>query len=441
MKYVRKWMRVMLVSCLALTGCVRQEINTAREEEEPEVTLPSEDIPGQEEDVMMDNTVSLSWEELWDYVQVSRDMQEPMYTWYKNLFPLILKEENTIVSPLNLWLAVSLLAEVTDGETRAQVLQALACESTEELQKRYTALWNANSRNFGDSKCLLANSLWAREGGDYNPDILNLLEEQYRSALYTGVMGSPELDKKLQEWTDEHTGGLLRDYTREMKTDPDTFLEIVSALYYKSMWNTPFSKERETEEVFHGKTQDKTCTMMHRSSSNTYYYGDHFSAVSEYLGDRSAMYFFLPDEGSTVQDILTSEEFYELLKDPGEYEKQKYLIVNESVPKYTIKNKVNLRQILTDLGITDIWDKEKADFTVLTDQKDIFLDKADHAAYLRVEEEGVTGAAYTELGMVASGMPPTEEVNFVLDRPFLFILQAWDGSVLFAGTIADIPED
>ncbi|MBQ6222154.1 MAG: hypothetical protein IJJ44_06055 [Solobacterium sp.] len=441
MKNVQKWIRALLISSLALTGCVREEINTALEEEEPEVTLPSEDIERQQEYVTMDNTVSLSWEELWDYVQLSRDMQEPMYAWYRNLFPQILKEENTIVSPLNIWLAVSLLAEVTDGETRAQVLQALECENMEALRKRYTALWNANSRRYEGSQCLLANSLWAREEGNYNPNVLNLLEEQYRSALYIGVMGSPELDKKLQEWTDEHTGGLLRDYTREMKTDPETFLEIVSALYYKSMWNTPFSKERETEEVFHGKTKEKTCTMMHRSSSNTYYYADHFSAVSEGLGDHSAMYFFLPDEGSTLQDILEAEEFYELLNHPDTYEKQKYLIVNESIPKYTIKNKVNLREILTDLGITDIWDKEKADFTSLTDQKDIWLDKADHAAYLRVEEEGVTGAAYTELGMVGAGMPPTEEVNFVLDRPFLFILQAWDGSILFAGTITDIPED
>ena len=441
MENVRRWMRAVLVSCLALTGCVRQEINNAQEQEEPEVTLPSEDIHNQEEYVIMDNTVTLSWDELWDYVQISRDMQKPMYAWYRRVFPLILGEENTIVSPLNIWLAVSLLAEVTDGETRAEVLRALECENTEELQERYTAFWNANSRNYEGSQCLSANSLWAREGGDYNTEILNLLEHRYHSALYTGVMGSPELDKKLQEWTDAHTHGLLGDYTREMKTDPETFLEIVSALYYKAMWETPFSKDRVTEEIFHGRTREKTCEMMHRSSSNTYYYGEHFTAVSEYLGDHSAMYFFLPEEGSTMQDILESEEFYELLKDSNTYEKQKYLIVNESIPKYTIKNKLNLRKILTDLGITDIWDKEKADFTALTNLEGICLDKADHVAYLRVEEEGVTSAAYTELGLVGAGMPPTEEVNFVLDRPFLFVLKAWDGSVLFAGTIANIPED
>ncbi len=441
MKMIRRWMCAVTVFSLSLTGCVRQEIHTAQEQEEPEVTLPSEDIVGQEEQMFNDHTGSLTWEELWDYVQVSKDMQEPMYTWYRRIFPLILNEENTIVSPLNIWLAVSLLAEMTDGETKAQVLQALECGNTEELQKRYTALWNANSHIYEGAQCLLANSLWARDGGNYNTDILNLLEEQYHSLLYSGVMGSPEMDTKLQEWTDEHTRGLLHDYTREMKTDPEMFLELVSALYYKAMWSTPFAKDRVTEEIFHGRTQEKTCEMMHRSSPGAYFYGDHFSAVSHGLANNAAMYFFLPDEGSTVQDILQSDDLYELLNHTNEYEKWKYLIIHESIPKYTVKNKCNLKDLLVKLGMTDIWDQEKADFTILTDLEGIYLDKADHAAYLSVEEEGVTGAAYTELGLAGAGAPPQEEVDFILDRPFLFILKAWDGSVLFAGIIADIPEE
>ena len=32
----------------------------------------------------------------------------------------------------------------------------------------------------------------------------------------------------------------------------------------------------------------------------------------------------------------------------------------------------------------------------------------------------------------------TQELYFTLDRPFLFTVTAWDGSILFAGTVQNV---
>ena len=68
------------------------------------------------------------------------------------------------------------------------------------------------------------------------------------------------------------------------------------------------------------------------------------------------------------------------------------------------------------------------------------MSKAEHAANLSIDEEGVTGAAYTDIGLCGAGMPPEEVVDFVLDRPFLFLVTSRDGSILFAGSVCDISE-
>ena len=56
---------------------------------------------------------------------------------------------------------------------------------------------------------------------------------------------------------------------------------------------------------------------------------------------------------------------------------------------------------------------------------------------VKIDEEGVTGAAYTDLAMAGAGMPQ-DEVDFVLDRPLVFAVASPDGSILFAGVVQNI---
>ena len=51
------------------------------------------------------------------------------------------------------------------------------------------------------------------------------------------------------------------------------------------------------------------------------------------------------------------------------------------------------------------------------------------------DEEGVEAAAYTVIMTTGGTMPPTEEVDFVLDRPFIFMIQTSEGLPLFLGTV------
>jgi len=64
-----------------------------------------------------------------------------------------------------------------------------------------------------------------------------------------------------------------------------------------------------------------------------------------------------------------------------------------------------------------------------------FLEKIEHGATVSIDEEGVTAAAYVAMNMAGSAMPPEDEIDFVLDRPFLFVITSSDGLPLFIGTV------
>lgn len=82
-----------------------------------------------------------------------------------------------------------------------------------------------------------------------------------------------------------------------------------------------------------------------------------------------------------------------------------------------------------------MFDPTFSDFSPLArDANGIFLGKSQHAARVMINEEGCAGAAYS--AMVAGGAEyPPDEIDFVLDRPFLFVITGVDGLPLFAGVV------
>ena len=70
-----------------------------------------------------------------------------------------------------------------------------------------------------------------------------------------------------------------------------------------------------------------------------------------------------------------------------------------------------------------------------TDADEIFLSKAQHATRVTIDEEGCTAVAYTVMMAAGGTMPPDDEVDFVLDRPFIFAIISADGLPMFVGVV------
>ena len=86
------------------------------------------------------------------------------------------------------------------------------------------------------------------------------------------------------------------------------------------------------------------------------------------------------------------------------------------------------------MGVTDVFSSANADFSAITDETPVFLAGANQSVRVQIDEDGVKAAAYIEFPAPGSPPPPEEIIDFVLDRPFLFLITN-DNIPLFAGTV------
>ncbi len=345
--------------------------------------------------------------------------------------------ENKVCSPINIYLELAMLAELTDGESRQQILELIGTDSVEALRTQAKEVWNAQYRNDGVTTSILANSLWLDEKIPVVSSALETLADNYYASSYQGTMGSRRFNRMLQDWLNEQTGGLLEKQVQETILDEQTILALISTIYYQAQWGKEFDEENTLPDTFHAISGEITCDFMHGYSVETYYGTERFEAVSWKVdNDGGIMWFLLPEEGVTVENLLHDAETMDFLLNGGDPEKRKEVILNLSVPKFDITYETELSEGLQELGVTDIFDSRVADFSPLTGQADgICVSQANHNVRVAIDEKGVSAAAYTEIIILGGGAADPEEIEMNLNRPFIFAITSHDGLPLFVGCV------
>ena len=366
---------------------------------------------------------------------------ENLDNFFKNTFSEFLLnsgKENKLYSPLNVYMALSMLAEVTEGESRQQILDLIGADSIEALRKQANSVWNANYNDDGAVTSILASSLWLNENINFNKNTLKTLADNYYASSYQGKMGSAKFNEAMQEWLNEQTGGLLQEQISNVELDPETIMAIATTIYYQAKWETEFQNSQNTKEIFHSPIGEINCDFMHQSETyGEYYWGEKFSAVGKNLEMSGKMWFILPDEDAAVTDLLNDDEVSSLyLTGKGTSADR---IVHIRIPKFDVSSDLELSDTLRGLGITDIFDPALADFSPLTEELsgEIGVNSAKHAVRVAIDEKGCTAAAYTTVILYGAAEPPDEEVEITFDRPFLFVITGTRNTVLFMGIVND----
>ncbi len=363
--------------------------------------------------------------------------------YYSRVLPVFLEEsgQNRVCSPLNVYLALGMLTEVADGNTRTQLLSLLGEEDTTALQKRCAALWNTLYREEDTAKCLLANSLWLNEGSTYRDTTVRRLAEEYYASVFRGRMGSEGYNQALRTWINDNTGGLLKEQAAEEKFTADAVLGLVSTVYFKAAWQEAFSESRTEKLPFHAADGDVTADFMVDNEMSGYcWQGKTFTAVRRRMNGGFAMWFILPQEGAGVETLLSSVSVLNTLM--GDDSTRQVCRLTVKLPKFDITSNKKLTEDIQSLGIKELFAPGVADLSAMfgaAGKKGAFyVSDIGHAARIIVDEEGVEAAAYTDATMKATALMPQEkERNFVADRPFMFAVTGPQNALLFAGVVED----
>ncbi|MBR4150012.1 MAG: hypothetical protein IKR08_01360, partial [Firmicutes bacterium] len=124
------------------------------------------------EDGFQNKDGSFDWEayskaqDLWYKEQGARAeagaaVREKLYPYFEHMIPALCegcKEKNFAASPSNIFIALAMLAEITGGQSRQQILDLLGAPDIETLRMTAAALWRGNYIDDGAVKSLMANS-------------------------------------------------------------------------------------------------------------------------------------------------------------------------------------------------------------------------------------------------------------------------------------------
>lgn len=360
-------------------------------------------------------------------------------------------EDNRVYSPLNVYMALSMLAETAGGESRRQILDLLQADSIETLRARANALWRDHYRDDGIVTSILGSSLWLRDGMTYSQEVLDTLAKDYYASSFSGKMGSEEYNQALRDWINEQTRGLLAEQAQGLEMKPETVLALASTIYFKAAWHDEFNQENTETDRFHAITGDVDAEFMRRTMDSTFYWGDNFTAVQLHFQQGGSMWLLLPAEGYSVDQLLQTGEAMEFLLSPKSdqhddsgnvvregWTGQKFLTIHLSMPRFDVSSDLSLIDGLKALGVTDVFDPDLSNFDPLeaSTVDPLYVSQAQHAARVKVDEEGCEAAAYTVMMEVTECLiPPDDEVDFTLDRPFLFAVIGESGLPLFTGVV------
>ncbi len=340
--------------------------------------------------------------------------------------------KNKIYSPVNLYIALSMLASSCDGETQKEILSLLDAPSENEAHTVTEKLLRRNYIDDGSQISLPKNSLWIGNKYSLKEDFLKTLSDRYYAPVFQGNAADPKYSKAFQAWLNDATGGFLKNSVQQFEFDPEMALTLSSTLYFAANWDTEFSPEETSEMIFHGVSKDTACDFMKQTYFGNYYSNENFSAVKKMIANGGNMIFILPSENKTCETLFSENALSDFLLN-GNIENQSYPEIHLSLPKFDISSDLNLRKNLSSCNIRSVFDPASSDFSPISETP-LFLSEIQHSARVAIDEKGITAAAFTIEELCGAALP-MDEVDFRLDRPFIFAIESDSGDILFIGVV------
>lgn len=354
------------------------------------------------------------------------------------LFKNVLQEDNSpankLVSPLSIYLALSMAYNGSAGETQAAMGKALQLTAVpiELLNKTNQQLITGLPKEDSRVSVNIANSIWYRNDG-YQP-LAAFLEatKDYYLAEVSGAAFNSATVNRINDWVAEATRQKIK--TILSSISPSDVMYLVNATYFKGQWKYKFDADKTKKRTFYATGGDVQTPFMMQKATFNYTKNDSLQLIElPYGAGDFNMYILLPNEADNLTRFASSlnvTTFNAYLSALDSTKIKLYL------PKWKYQYEIqNMKPELDRLGMGVAFLKGEADFSNMYPQEaEAYISKVVHKTYIEVNEEGTEAAAATAVGIGVTSMVPRPVMN--VDRPFLyFITEKTSGAVLFVGLV------
>lgn len=349
---------------------------------------------------------------------------------------------NWIMSPFSASIAMSITANGAEGNSRTQIQNALGFNGfqMDEINDYYKLLTKELLAVDKTTQLSLANSVWLHNNFKFHDSFVNTTKKMYEAKVTTLDLTDQSALKKINDWSADHTNNLIPIILEEL---PDNLkFCILNSLYFKGVWLDEFEKSSTVDGLFTCANGQQNQVKMMRQVTEQRYCSNEYFALAEFPYGNGAfsMMVLLPNEGCTLEESFQNFNANDWIETTESGSLEMFLCeLNVSFPRFELKYETNLIEAMQSLGITDIFDENKADFSNLS-SSNVFINLLKQSAYLKVDEKGAEAAATTIVGgMDASPGPLYRKADFHMNRPFAFIIKENStGTILFMGKVTEL---
>lgn len=354
-----------------------------------------------------------------------------------NLFRECAKsDDNVLISPVSVLYALAMTANGARNETLLQMENVLG-GPTDDLNPYLNAYMKALPQS-SYYKLNIANAVWFTEADRFtvNTDFLQTNADYYGAGIFQAPFDKSTL-RDINNWVKEKTDNMIKDDILD-DIPQEAVMYVVNALTFDAEWQKIYMDAQVRDDVFTTEDGKKQHAEFMYSAENVYLEDEKVTGfIKDYKNLKYSFVALLPKEGITVQDYIESmsgERLHALLSEP------QYYSVDAAMPKFESDYDVEMRRILTDMGMADAFDVAKADFSGLGTScaGNIYIDRVLHKTSITVDERGTKAGAATVVELVDCALPK-ERKEVCLNRPFIYMIIDREAKLpLFIGTEMEI---
>jgi len=353
------------------------------------------------------------------------------------------EDENYVISPISLKMALSLAANGAEGETRKEILGFLEIEDLEAYNKENRALIEKYAQT--DALYLwFANSVWINEtavpGLDFREKFAETAKLYYIADNYK--VTEKQAAEKMNKWVKDKTNGKIE----KVIENADFDAAILNAVYFKASWMNSFNERLSTYEIFNSRDgSKKEIEFMNNTGYYSYAEQDNVRIIELPYSNREEIWDKNGDfvESKRYDDLDIG--MYVLLSD-GKVADPEMAIenaefnntyINLSLPKFKIEYKAELKPVLRQFGVNRAFDISNAQFAPMVNGGNMYIQDVFQKAVIEVNEQGTEAAAVTVVMAGETSAMRPEPVEFRADKPFTFVIRDnISGEILFMGEYA-----
>ena len=347
------------------------------------------------------------------------------------------KDQNILISPLSLSLALGMTANGAKGETRAEMQKLLGGEIDIETMNAYYYDYVSNLPSTDRERVEIANSIWIKDDESrivVPKDFLQTNKDYFDAGVFRAPFDDGTI-KDINDWTSRNTGGMIPEVIRAF--NELEVMDLINTLYFDAAWKKQYEGYQVTPGTFYLNEQldlddyeavrnakpEEVCDVDYMSMQEDFYVQDEKAVgfVKPYGSDNYSFVGLLPNDGVTVQDYIDSMDGASLKKLMDSKKENPHLVYT-CLPKFKCSYEVTLNDTLKALGMKQAFEPTAADFSGLNELGETWIGSVLQKTVIEVNEVGTRASAVTAVQIMGGGGFPDGSVFVYLTKPFIYMI-------------------